>query len=122
MDRSRTRPTRPTRPFLLLAVAAAAAVLLTGCGGGERDGSFDAQPGTPSPSCLPHQSREPGTRYTGGEKSDPTAVLEMMRFYTANGTKAYCDGKPPTAVDRRWTELYTGLGGDAGHVAAPPPK
>ncbi|RKE23648.1 hypothetical protein [Streptomyces sp. TLI_171] len=114
MDRSRTRPT----PFLLLAVTAA---LLTGCGS-ERDGSFDAQPDTPSPTCLQHQEQQPGSRYTGGEKSDPTAVLEMMRFYTANGTKAYCDGRAPTAVDRRWTDLYTGLGGDAGHVAAPPPK
>ncbi|MFD7734795.1 hypothetical protein ACFV6F_30990 [Kitasatospora phosalacinea] len=111
--------TRRTRPLLLLAVTAA---LLTGCGGGRSDGSFDAQPGTPSPTCLQHQEQEPGGRYTGGQESDPTAVLEMMRFYTANGAKAYCDGRPPTDADLRWTRLYTDLGGDAGHVAAPPPK
>ncbi|QKW23173.1 hypothetical protein HUT16_32475 [Kitasatospora sp. NA04385] len=107
---------RRTRPFLLLALTAA---LLTGCSSGTQNGSFDAQPGTPSPTCLQHQGQEPGSRYTGGEKSDPTAVLEMMRFYTANGTKAYCDGKPPTDTDLRWTRLYTDLGGGAGHVAAP---
>ncbi|MFF4345674.1 hypothetical protein ACFY00_37940 [Kitasatospora sp. NPDC001540] len=111
--------TRRTRPFLLLATAAA---LLTGCGGGGSDGSFDAQPGTPSPTCLQHQEQQPGSRYTGGERSDPTAVLEMMRFYTANGTKAYCDGRPPTDTDLRWMRLYTDLGGDAGHVAAPAAK
>ncbi|MEU3495291.1 hypothetical protein [Kitasatospora cineracea] len=105
--------TRRTRPFLLLAVTAA---LLTGCGGGKPDGSFDAQPGTPSPTCLQHQQQEPGGKYTSGQQSDPRAVLEMMRFYTANGTKAYCDGEPPTDTDRRWTELYTTLGGDASHL------
>ncbi len=42
---------RRIRPLLLLATAAA---LLTGCGAGKTDGSFDAQPGTPSPTCLQH--------------------------------------------------------------------
>ncbi|MEV8099865.1 hypothetical protein [Kitasatospora sp. NPDC085879] len=104
------------RPAHLLCLALLAAPLLAACATG-RDDSFDAQTGTPSPSCLQHQSTLPGTRYTGGDESDPTAVLQMMRFYTANGTKAFCDGRPPTDADRRWTELYTQLGGDAQHVA-----
>ncbi|GAA2744276.1 hypothetical protein [Kitasatospora cinereorecta] len=99
-------------------LALVAAPLLAACGGAP-SGSFDAQPGTPSPSCLQHQRQAPGIKYTGGEKSDPRAVLEMMRFYTANGTKAFCDGKPPTDTDRRWTELYAALGGDASHVPRP---
>ncbi|MFC9328829.1 hypothetical protein [Kitasatospora sp. NPDC057015] len=92
--------------------------LLAACAA-DTDGSFDAQPGTPSPSCIQHQNQEPGTRYTGGETSDPRSVLEMMRFYTANGTKVFCDGKPPTSTDRRWTELYAKLGGDPSHVPQP---
>ncbi|MFI8085328.1 hypothetical protein ACIF6L_31625 [Kitasatospora sp. NPDC086009] len=107
-----------TRSAHLLSLLLLAAPLLTACGGAA-DGSFDAQPGTPSPSCLQHQAQDPGTKYTGGEKSDPRSVLEMMRFYTANGTKAFCDGKPPTDTDRRWTDLYAGLGGDASHVPQP---
>ncbi|MFE6747325.1 hypothetical protein ACFVGM_15825 [Kitasatospora purpeofusca] len=108
-----------TRRALLLCLIVLAAAPLTACGT-EPKGSFDAQPGTPSPSCIQHQSQDPGTEYTGREKSDPRAVLEMMRFYTANGTRAYCDGRPPTDTDRRWTELYAELGGDAGRVSPPP--
>ncbi|MER8188542.1 hypothetical protein [Kitasatospora sp. NPDC094015] len=111
-------PVRRSIEFLLLALLGAP--LLTACAG-TAGGSFDAQPGTPSPSCIQHQSQEPGARYTGGEKSDPRSVLEMMRFYTANGTKAFCDGKPPTDIDRRWTELYATLGGDPSHVPQPNP-
>ncbi|MFG2823332.1 hypothetical protein ACGFX4_28370 [Kitasatospora sp. NPDC048365] len=105
-----------TRFTRLLALAAAP--LLAACGGAA-DGSFDAQPSAPSPSCIQHQQQEPGSRYTSGPSADPRSVLEMMRFYTANGTKAYCDGKPPTDTDRHWTALYTKLGGDPGHVPQP---
>ncbi|GHE25831.1 hypothetical protein GCM10018781_77760 [Kitasatospora indigofera] len=108
-----------TRPAHLLSLLLLLASPLLAACGGEPDGSFDAQPGTPSPSCLQHQAQDPGTKYTGGEKSDPRSVLEMMRFYTANGTKAFCDGKPPTDTDRRWTDLYAKLGGDASHVPQP---
>ncbi|MDH6574562.1 hypothetical protein [Kitasatospora sp. MAP5-34] len=79
-------------------------------------GSFDAQPSTPSPTCLAHQTGTPDKRYTGGENSDPLAVLELMRFYTANGTKVFCDGRPPTEADKRWTTLYVTLGGDPVHL------
>ncbi|AUG75357.1 hypothetical protein CFP65_0390 [Kitasatospora sp. MMS16-BH015] len=107
---------RRTLPILVLVLALGP--LAAACGGNE-NGSFDAQPGTPSPSCLQHQQQEPGIRYTAGQKADPTSVLTMMRFYTANGTKAYCDGKPATETDLRWTQLYRSLGGDPSHVAAP---
>ncbi len=106
------------RSAFLICLALLAASLLAACGG-EPDGSFDAQPGTPSPSCIQHQSQDPGTKYTSGETSDPRSVLEMMRFYTANGTKAFCDGEPPTDTDRHWTDLYAKLGGDASHVPQP---
>ncbi|MER5863524.1 hypothetical protein [Kitasatospora sp. NPDC002040] len=106
------------RTIRLLGAALAALPLLTACSGDEQ-GRFDAQRATPSPTCLQHQDQQPGSRYSAGQEADPTAVLEMMRFYTANGTKAYCDGKPPTDADQRWTGLYTALGGDAAHVRRP---
>ncbi|BFV60697.1 hypothetical protein KCMC57_up58010 [Kitasatospora sp. CMC57] len=94
-----------------LTTAIGAAAILAACAG-TADGSFDAQAATPSPSCLQHQKETPGTRYTGGEKSDPTAVLEMMRYYTSNSHQPYCDAKPDTDTDRAWHQLYTRLGGD----------
>ncbi|PYC76264.1 hypothetical protein C7C46_22560 [Streptomyces tateyamensis] len=102
-----------------LVLAATLCGLTAGCGSSD-DGSFDAQPATPSPTCLQHQQQAPGHRYTGGEESDPMSVLTMMRFYTANGTRAYCDGKPATATDRQWTQLYRTLGGDPTHLAGNP--
>lgn len=100
-------------PALALAVSLAS---LTAACATDKNGRFDAQPATPSPTCQQHQGQQPGTRYTGGEKSDPTSILEMMHYYTANGTKAYCDGKPATATDKQWTQLYRILGGDPTHV------
>lgn len=111
-------PPRPARLLPLLCLIVPCLTLLAACGGGP-DGSFDAQPGTPSPSCLPHQTQVPGVRYTGGQAADPRAVLEMMRFYTAHGTKAFCDGGPATATDREWISLYGRLGGDPSHVPLP---
>jgi hypothetical protein len=102
-------------PFGLLV----ACLLLGGCAGEQR-GSLDAQPGTPSPTCLVHQTRRPGGDYTAGRDADTRSVLEMMRYYTVNGTKPYCDGEPPGSADRAWTDLYTSLGGDRSHVPSHP--
>ncbi len=104
------------RAALWLVPALAAVLSTAACGSASHEGSFDAQPSTASPTCLAHQTATPGKRYTGGEDSDPMSVLELMRFYTANGTKAYCDGGPPTATDKRWTTLYVTLGGDPGRL------
>ncbi|MGW0972026.1 hypothetical protein [Streptomyces sp. NPDC002516] len=86
------------------------AVALGGCGV-SADGRLDAQANDPTPVCRVHQKEPPGGRYTAGTKADTAAVLQMLRYYTANGAKAFCDGKPPTGTDRRWTDLYAELGG-----------
>ncbi|MGW4698405.1 hypothetical protein ACWEO1_39245 [Kitasatospora cineracea] len=104
-------PIRSTALGRGLALAAVPALLLAGCAGPTR-GAPDIQRDTPSPSCLVHQTREPADRYTAGRDADTVAVLELMRYYTANGRAPYCDGKPPTAADRAWQQLYTRLGGD----------
>ncbi|MGW2787576.1 hypothetical protein ACWC3X_41340 [Streptomyces populi] len=86
------------------------AIALGGCGT-SADGRLDAQANDPTPVCRIHQKQLPGSRYTAGPKADTAAVLQMLRYYTANGAKAFCDGKPPTGTDRRWTDLYTALRG-----------
>ncbi|MFD5520126.1 hypothetical protein [Streptomyces sp. NPDC127066] len=86
------------------------AIALSGCGA-SADGRLDVQANDPTPVCRVHQKQPPGSRYTAGTKADTGAVLQMLRYYTANGTKAFCDGKPSTSTDRRWTDLYTTLGG-----------
>ncbi|WP_433888475.1 hypothetical protein [Streptomyces sp. CA-111067] len=95
------------------AAAMLAALALGGCAhsGG---GALNAQDATATPACRVHQNQQPSERYTAGARSDPRSVLELMRYYTANGGKAFCDGKPPTRTDQRWTDLYARLGGAGG--------
>ncbi|MFJ6836395.1 hypothetical protein [Streptomyces sp. NPDC091209] len=97
---------RPIAPVAALL----GAIALSGCGT-SADGRLDVQANDPTPVCRVHQKQPPGNRYTAGAKADTRAVLQMLRYYTANGTKAFCDGKPSTGTDRRWTDLYTALGG-----------
>ncbi|MEV8037941.1 hypothetical protein [Streptomyces sp. NPDC086182] len=97
---------RPIAPVAALLSALA----LSGCGA-SADGALDTQANDPTPVCRVHQKQPPGGRYTAGAKADTGAVLQMLRYYTANGAKAFCDGKPSTGTDRRWTDLYTALGG-----------
>lgn len=111
-------PRHPRTAWPRLATALAACALAAGCGTPSQ-GRFDTQSATPSPRCLQHQTQSPGTKYTAGDASDPTSVLEMMRFLTANGTKAYCDGRPATKTDVQWVQLYQKLGGDPAHVENP---
>lgn len=79
-------------------------------------GTFAAG-GDASPACLRHQTNAPGPAYTGGADADTSQILQMLHYYTANGHKPFCDGKPPTTTDRRWVTLYVDLGGDRANVA-----
>ncbi|MBA2416777.1 MAG: hypothetical protein H0V64_13010 [Geodermatophilaceae bacterium] len=103
----------PTWRSTVLAVSAAA-VLLAGCGGG--DGRFNAA-GSEEITCMEHQTDEPGTAYTGGEDGDTAAILGVFRYYVENGSKPYCDGEPPTEIDRMWAQLVVDLGGSEDSVA-----
>jgi hypothetical protein len=102
----------------LAAAPLAVALLLNGCA--STKGALNAQPDTPSPTCLVHQTKEPADRYTAGTSADTLSILEMMRYYTSNGAKRFCDGKPATPTDLHWMELYTRLGGDRTHIPAQP--
>lgn len=108
-----------SRTLILTALAATA--LLTGCGHGKphqaaSSGLFDNQQQA-SITCMAHQSQQPGVLYTGGAQGGDTAhILQMMQYYTSNGTKAYCDGAKPTVIDQAWARLYLTLGGTTAAV------
>jgi hypothetical protein len=68
--------------------------------------------------CMKHQPQPPGARYTDDARRRTDETLAVLRYYTANGGKPYCDGAGPTDVDRRWIDLYVRLGADRKNVAA----
>lgn len=67
--------------------------------------------------CMKHQREPPGTRYTDTALRRTDETLALLRYYTANGAKPYCDGTGPTETDRRWAGIYVHLGADRKHVA-----
>ncbi|MCF2529217.1 hypothetical protein [Yinghuangia soli] len=120
----RTTTTR-TSGRRLAVCAAAVLFVLTACSGGGGDKKGSAQPGgggafAPAPAsatCQEHQSQDPGADYTSAEEGDTAKVFELLRHYTANGLKPYCDGKGPTALDKTWAELFLGFGADPALIA-----
>ena len=60
--------------------------------------------------CMAHQLHKPTADYTGGEKARTELVLRMLKYYSANGTKDYCDHKHSSTTDRAWANLYVRLG------------
>lgn len=68
--------------------------------------------------CMKHQPQPPGARYTDDTARGTAETLGLLRYYTANGAKPYCDGKGPTDIDRQWVEVYVDLGADRTNVAA----
>ena len=93
------------------------ACLLTGCSGGPAPQAvFHVQSGvrpqTAARPCQLHQTDAPSSAYRGGPDSDPSLELPFLAYFTANGDKPYCDGKPPTATDKEWAKLYVQLTGN----------
>ncbi|RSM80026.1 hypothetical protein DMH04_31010 [Kibdelosporangium aridum] len=68
--------------------------------------------------CMKHQPQGPGARYTDETLRRIDETLALLRYYTANGAKPYCDGKGLTDIDRQWVDIYVRLGADKGNVAA----
>lgn len=67
--------------------------------------------------CLRHQSQPPGARYTDPAMKRTGEVLPLLRYYTVNGRKAYCDGAGPSDLDKGWARLYVQLGAEGANVA-----
>lgn len=98
--------------------------VLTACtagGGGKKDaaapggGAFAPAPGAAT--CQEHQKNEPNVDYTSAEEGDTAKVFELLKHYTANGRKPYCDGKPPSDLDKTWAKVFLGFGADPGLIS-----
>jgi len=102
-----------------VAVAAAMAVALAGCGGPPApppQAVLQTQPGfhpgSAAPTCLLHQTDQPTSAYQAGPDQQPEPELTFLAYYTATGNQPFCDGQPPTPLDRSWAQLYAQLTGD----------
>lgn len=63
-------------------------------------------------SCLKHQEQQPGEEYFDEGNWDTVVSLSILRYYTTNGTKPYCDGKTASSADQGWRKLYVQMGAD----------
>ena len=100
--------------LVLLLGGAAAYSVANASGGG--DGQFSAKV-LGSVDCLEHQDEAPGEDYTSGADANTGKVLRMLRYYTVNGEKAFCDGGAATKTDRKWAKLYVKLGADPAKIS-----
>lgn len=119
---SRRSPVVPARRAA--AAALLAAVALSGCTAGPAPAAAPPSPAVPAfddqggePTCLAHQTRPPTDAYRLREGADTTTALRMMRYYTAHGSRDFCDGAPATEQDRAWMRLYLDNGGTPEKVA-----
>lgn len=100
-----------------LAFAAFTLVAMAGCGSDDGGPLFNAERGG-AVSCMTHQAEPPGSRYTDPQRRDLGQVLQVLRYYTANGSKGYCDNAGPSDADRAWVEFYIDQGADRARVAS----
>ncbi len=63
-------------------------------------------------SCMKHQDQQPGEEYFEEGNWDTVVSLSLLRYYTSNGAKPYCDGKEATPADLGWRKLYVRMGAD----------
>jgi len=113
---------RAGRRLAGLAAVGALAVAAAGCSSssarphaGPPVATFDDQGGQPQP-CMTHQKQQPTSAYRAGDTAVSELELRMLGYYTANGDKPYCDGRPPDATDRTWLTLYLQDGAEPVHV------
>ena len=112
------RPRRGRAALTALLLGAAAACTVTAPDPGPR---FDDETtgGTARDlTCMKHQPQPPGARYTDDTVRRTGETLALLRYYTANGAKPYCDGKDPTDIDQQWVDIYVRLGADRKNVTA----
>jgi hypothetical protein len=99
-------------------VATGLLIILTGCGSSPPDPGpvFDNEGGAEL-TCMKHQPASPGIRYTDPALRNTAEIFTLLRYYTANGNKPYCDRKPATEIDKQWAQLYVAQGAIWSNVA-----
>lgn len=98
--------------------ALACCLLLAGCSAAPPDPGpvFDNEGNQPV-GCMKHQPAGPGARYRDPAQVRTDETLPLLRYYTANGRKPYCDRAAPSDADRAWAGVYVTLGADRANVA-----
>ena len=102
------------RALIALAIAVAAAA---GCTSDPDPGPRFDDEGAAGITCMRHQPAMPGPHYTDAARRVTVDTLPLLRYYTANGRRGYCDGAGPTDPDRGWARVYVDLGADRVNVA-----
>ena len=101
-------------PTASLVTALAGAVLVAGCGSSSTRRRLQ-DPARPGRSTPPRRAawctspKSPTAAYKGGAGATTTEELTFLAYYTANGNKKFCDGKPANAKDKAWAALYVTL-------------
>jgi hypothetical protein len=67
-------------------------------------------------SCMKHQEQTPGEEYFDEGNWDTVVSLSLLRYYTSNGAKPYCDGKTATDADQGWRRLYVQMGAEKNNL------
>lgn len=104
-------------PALALALPALTLALLGTAGCADDGGPVFNNQGGRQINCLQHQPEPPGSRYTDPERRGTADLFVVLRYYTANGRKPYCDAAPPTEADQAWADFYLRQGADRSNVA-----
>lgn len=88
--------------------------LIVAGGCGSSGGSFEAGAATAPLTCMRHQKNTPAKSFA----DDTARTFTLLRYYTANGSRPYCDHRPATGTDKAWARLYAKLSGNPHPVAA----
>ncbi|GHH34638.1 hypothetical protein [Lentzea cavernae] len=93
-----------------------AALALAACStGGTPAAQFDDERQA-DVSCMKHQEQTPEEAYFDEGNWDTVVSLSILRYYTSNGTKPYCDGKTATEADQGWRSLYVRMGAEKNNL------
>lgn len=102
-------------PAARLAAPVLALAVLAGCAGSHRAAAGTFEPSA-SAGCMNHQVTAP-TSADRRATEDIARRLTVLRYYTAHGQQPFCDGRPATATDLAWMQVYVAGGAQRTFVA-----
>ena len=103
-------------------LALSAALALTGCSSatsgsasGSKHAAVTSFVAKAAGTCMIHQPDLP-TR-ADSQHGDIAHTLTVLRYYGANGSKPFCDGRTASSTDLAWMRLYVQAGADPTFVS-----